>query len=321
MLQDYPFLRQVRSPITDEQLRPLDPRCQRVQFDEPLSDSDHRKLAKFLKGYPAITFRVYGHDSKPCNLDFLEHYPFVRNLDVNVFKLADIAGFQHVSNELESFGFGKTKSNRFSLGFLRNFPNLKSLFVEGHTKDIEALGELANLAELCLRSITLPDLVILKRLKRLRSLDLKLGGTKDLRLLPEIGELRYLQLWMEKGLADLSPVGSVTTLEYLFLQALKNVRELPSFQRLRSLRRVHLETMKGLSDLRPVAEAPNIEELEVIDMRHLEAESFEPFLGHRVLKRAWIRLGSDKKSKAVTALLNLPDVKNPFRFSNGDVYK
>ncbi|MGH2352733.1 MAG: hypothetical protein ACRDJN_14090, partial [Chloroflexota bacterium] len=46
-------------------------------------------------------------------------------------------------------------------------------------------------------------------LHRLRSLDLKLGRTKDLRLLPEIGHLRYLELWRVKGLADLDPVAAV----------------------------------------------------------------------------------------------------------------
>jgi hypothetical protein len=320
MLEDYPHLRDVQSPITGEQLRPFDRRCKTVQFSNPLSDSDHKKLAKFLRGHPEVKLRVYGHYSKPCTLDFLKHYPFARQVDIQVYSLTDISGFHYVSNDLESLVFGQTKSSRYSLGFLRNFPNLKRLVIESHTKDIEAIGELTNLLELRLSSITLPDLVLLKPLRRLRSFALSLGGTKELGLLPEIGELRYLELLMIKGLSDLSSVGSIATLEYLSLEALKNVRNLPSFHRLRSLRRVDLLTMKGLSDLRPVADAPNLEEFLAVSMQHLEIESFRPFVGHSTLKKACVGLGSEKKNRALAKVLNLPDVDStPFRFSDDNV--
>lgn len=39
------------------------------------------------------------------------------------------------------------------------------------------------------------------------ALDIELGGTKGLGLLPRVGRLRYLELWMVKGLSDLSPRG------------------------------------------------------------------------------------------------------------------
>jgi hypothetical protein len=170
------------------------------------------------------------------------------------------------------------------------------------------------LEDLTLRSITLPDLSVLRPLKRLHSLDLKLGGTRNLDLLPEIGRLRYLELWMVRGLTDLRPIASVRTLQYLFLQALRNVTELPSLARLRSLRRLRLQTMKGLSDLRTAAKAPALEELEVLDMPHLEPEAFRPFTKSRTLRKAMVHLGSDRKDKAVADLLRLPAVDGEFAF-------
>jgi hypothetical protein len=115
---------------------------------------------------------------------------------VDVWTLEDLGGLQHLPAHLHSLGLGATKSRRFSLGLLTRFPHLQTLFVEGHSKDIEAIGHLAALEDLTLRSITLPDLRALLPLRRLQSLDIKLGGTKDLRLLPEVGRLRYLELWM-----------------------------------------------------------------------------------------------------------------------------
>ena len=80
--------------------------------------------------------------------------------------------------------------------------------------------------DLTLRSITMPDLALLLPLSRLRSFALKLGGTRDLGLLPRIGELRYLELWMIRGLADVSVIGRLPTVRSLFLQALRQVESL-----------------------------------------------------------------------------------------------
>ena len=49
------------------------------------------------------------------------------------------------------------------------------------------------------------------------SLDLKLGGTADLGLLPRVGHLERLEIWRIRGLADVSAIGDVTTLRWLFL--------------------------------------------------------------------------------------------------------
>lgn len=250
-MQDYILGRNYETPITPEQLQPLDARCRCVQFSRPLSEADHQLLAGFLRQYPHVWLRAYGPWFKNFDLDFLRHYPFVRHLEIDVLDLANLDGLQHVSPELESFGLGETKRKAHSFSFLQRFPRLRTLHLEGHTKDIDVIGALSQLEKLTLRSITLPDLSVLRPLKQLRALEIKLGGTKKLDLLPEIGKLRYLELWMIRGLTDLGPIASVRTLQFLFLQALKNVAVIPSLAGLPLLRRIHLHTMKGLTDLRP----------------------------------------------------------------------
>ena len=114
---DYPFLRQVKSPITDDQLSPLDPRCRCVQFSAPLTETDHIKLAKFLAAYPNVPLRIYGHYSDPLP----KHYPFVSGFQVDVFLLESTEGIERLPDSLEFFGFGQTKSRNLSLNFLRRF--------------------------------------------------------------------------------------------------------------------------------------------------------------------------------------------------------
>jgi internalin A len=302
-----------------------------------LTETDHKKLAVFVRKHPKINFRTYAHYFvKSVDLDFLRHYPFLRKFTADVhtlkdisglrfaphlrelgihgYRLDDLSGLEFVPQKLERFSFGQTKTKKHSLAFLQRFRRLQSLFIEGHTKDIDAIGALSELQDLTLRSITLPDLRCLRPLKQLLSLDIKLGGTKDLGLLPQIGRLRYLELWLIKGLCDLAPVANISTLQFLFLQALRNVKRIPSLAKLEKLRRLHLQQMKGLVDLRPIAAAPALEDLIVYEMRHLEADAFQPFIGHRSLKHATISLGGARKRNAVKQLLGLPEVNGTFKY-------
>jgi internalin A len=308
-MPDYPYIRELRAPVTSVQLRPLDPRCRVVQFDRPLSDDDFQRVAHFMRMYPHVALRIYGHYDRPCDLEFLRYFPFLRRLDVDVYDLQSIDGLAYLSADLRHFGFGQTKKT-FSLDILGRFTALHSLYLEGHTKHIEVIGQLTRLTDLTLRSITLPNLAILLPLRQLLSLDLKLGGTTDLSLLPNIGQLRYLELWLIRGLADLQAIADIATLQYLFLQALKHVTQLPSLAALHRLRRVHLETMKGLTDLTPVADAPSLKELLVLDLPQLQPDAFRPFIGHPRLKRVTAGLGSMRKNASVAQLLGLPPVED-----------
>ena len=305
MLNDYPFIREVRSPITEKQLLPLDPQCKVVQFNSPLTDNDFMRLARFLEAYPGIPLRIYGHYGQTPDLSFLRYFPFLLGFQADVYQLKDINGLESLPDNLEFLGLGQTKS-RMSLRSLARFKNLKDLFLEGHTKDFSAISELKNLIYLSLRSISLPDLSALIPLRRLRSLALKLGGTKELSLLPNISELRYLELWMVKGLADLTPIGQLRELRYLFLQDLKQVTQLPSFRLLNNLKRCHIESLKGLKDLCPIAEAINLRELVVVSMKQIPVTGFECFRNHPTLQEASIGLGSLRRNAEVSKLLGLP---------------
>jgi internalin A len=306
----------VYSPITAAQLRPPSAECRTVQFRQRLTERDHEKLSKFVRKHPHLQLRVYSNFNK--DLEFLRHYPSVRRLAVDVFSLENFDGLSHVSADLESLVLGRTKGTAHSLSFLRRFPRLRTLLVSGHTKDIEVIGSLSHLEDLTLKSITLPDLSILRPLKGLHTLVIGLGGTKNLDLLPKIGRLRCLKLWMIRGLTDLRPIASVRTLQYLFLRALRNVKELPSLARLHALRRLRLETMKGLSDLRNATKAPALEELVVWDTPQLEPEAFRPFTKSGTLRKATVHLGSDRKDRAVADLLRLPTVDEKFTFEEDE---
>ena len=306
--------RQVSSPLTAEMLRPALTGRGVVQFSKRLTDEDFAQLGEWIRQYPDMTLRAYGsYDHTITDLEFLRFFPTLRRFAADALwdSLTSLDGLRHLPVDLEELGIGATKAT-LDLGVLSRFADLRWLFLEGQTKHLEVISGLHALYDLTLRSITLPDLSLLLPLEALRSLDLKLGGTRDLGLLPRVGELWYLELWMIRGLTDVSAVGRIPSLRALFLQALRQVEALPDFSQATSLRRVRLETMKGLRDLRPLATAPALEGIELIDMRHLQPEDLGPLVGLPQLKEVTPGLGSRRKNEAATALLGLPPVRGPF---------
>ncbi|NNC39963.1 MAG: hypothetical protein HKN95_04645, partial [Acidimicrobiia bacterium] len=278
-------IRVITSPVNRAMLQPLGNE-RVIQFPHPLTDREYRKVAKLVDGHPDVTLRAYGLEF--TDLEFLRFFPEVQHFQADYMsRLESMGGLRYLRDDLESLVLGETKTARqFSLTFLRRFPKLRRLYLEKHTKDFEAVGELTALEDLTLRSITLPDLSVLLPLENLLSLDLKLGGTRDLSLLPRIGRLRYLELWQIRGLDDLGPVGEVVTLQHLFLQSLPRVGLLPDFSRLTRLRRVVLDNMKGVTDLAPLAAAPALEQLLVVNMRHLTSQQLECLADHPTLREA-----------------------------------
>ena len=306
--------REVSSPLTAEMLRPAPTGRGVVQFRTRLSDDDFGQLGEWFRAYPEMTLRAYGsYDHSITDLEFLRFFPTLRRFGADALwdSLTSLDGLRHLPPELEELGIGATKA-RLDLAGLSRFPELRWLFLEGQTKHLEAISGLRRLYDLTLRSITMPDLSLLLPLTGLRSLDLKLGGTRDLGLLPRVGELWYLELWMIRGLTDVSAVGDIRSLRALFLQALRQVEMLPDLSRATSLRRVRLEGMKGLRDLGPLATAPALEAIELIDMRHLQPKDLAPLAGLPNLKAVTPGLGSRRRNEAATAMLGLPLVREPF---------
>jgi hypothetical protein len=313
----------LRAPRWSRDL-PRKPRDLRVvQFDSLPPERELERIGAFIERNPDVEIRAYGgYDGSITDVEFLRHFTAARRVSVDaLFELRSLDGLRHLGDHLERLGLGQTR-RRFSMAPLARFRALRVLFLEGHGKDIEAIGELRRLEDLTLRSLTLPDLELLRPLERLRSLDIKLGGTTDLRPLSEMRQIEYLELWMIKGFDDLSEISGLTQLRYLFLQALRRVTALPDLSRCARLERIHLETMKGLTDLRPLRTAPALTDLTLVDVPRLRWEHVEVLRDHPTLQRLRLGTGSIKRNKEYESRLGYPDTEAPsgelLRLSRGD---
>jgi Leucine-rich repeat (LRR) protein len=242
-------------------------------------------------------------------------------LSVDIFNLENFEFLRGIPNTVTKLSLGPTRSKKPQLDDLCRFQSLKTLYLEGQQQGIEVLSELLTLEDLTLRSITTKGLHFIANLPRLWSLDIKLGGIRDLSSLGGKESIKYLELWQVRGLTDHNAVSSMTGLQYLFLQSLRNVTAIPDLCKLQNLRRIYLENMKGLKDVSTLQSAPALEEFIHVSAQNMKVEDYKHLLEIPTLKRVLVGFGSDRKNQSLEDMMvsrgicRLPDAHSkPFVF-------
>ena len=304
MTENYPFLRDLRSPVKGDQLQPLDPRCRRLQFNSDLSQEDHKQVAQFLSAYPAVQLRDYRFDGN--NVDYLRHYAFLKSYSIDAFHLKNWDGLQFLPMDLETLGLGQTRTKALSLHILRRFPKLSTLYVTGHHKGFEVLGELDKLDTLYLNNISVIGLDPLSNLRSLKTLSINLGGIKNLEAIRDL-EIENLELFRVAGLANLDFIAFMKKLRKLVLMELSRVERLPSFAGLDSLQRLLLEKMARLESISCILEASALREIFISKVPRVGDEELLGLAKIATLEKVTVITNSRKWDRVIALALNKLD--------------
>lgn len=312
-----PRFRTVATPLSRQDLAPLAPECETVQFSSLLPDRDFQRLADLLERHPSVRLRAFGgYDGSIRDLEFLRFFPRLRRFEATSLRYREFAGLdglRHLPEDVVDLAIGQFRRPT-SLAPLRRFEALERLFIEGPTKDIDLVAGLSRLDDLTLRSVRIGSLDRLRPLERLRSLDLKLGSVDSLDELPVLPRLRYLELWRVRGITDLSAITRNPTIQWLYLQDLAQVASLPDLSPMTELRRVTIVNLKQLDDLAPLAAAPNLEELQIWESKTLPPTALAALNGHPTLATVSLGLGSKRRNAAVEDAIGLPSTPGGGRF-------
>ena len=186
----------------------------------------------------SLCIRFYGHTSKlfdcktllkipnvkclyiDCmqdvlNLDVLRELAHLKVLSLGIFNMRDmeILDSDNLRNLVGLF-ISDTRSKVFNLDYLRKFKELKSLRIAGHTKNIDAIGELTELNALSLNSVKKVPVAFVNRLKYLKSLRFVLGSRENLNEIEE-NQIENLDVTWVRGFDDLSCISKFTKLKCL----------------------------------------------------------------------------------------------------------
>lgn len=319
---------EIAEPVSGADIRRLssDDEIRVVQASSAIKRSTWKKLDRQLfRHRPEIQLRLYGFYSDECDLGFCQDLEYVesfaadclqraarvdaigeiprlRALSLGVFGLETFGVLERVSSGLETLQLGPTRSRKPDLAPLARFQDLEVLYLEGQQKNVEVLSSLRKLEDVTLRSLTTPDVHYIAPLDRLWSVDIKLGGIRNLSALSRLPSLKYLEIWQVRGLSDVDVVSGLPTLQNLFLQSLPRVRSLPSVANSPNLRRIVLQNMKGLRDLSSLEHAPALEEFLLIQGEKNAPGDLEPVLANPNVQRVAAYFGSDKRNRVFDAL-------------------
>ena len=317
------------SHLNDKEVAQLvsDPDIRTLQCSSPVGPETWERLnLDLFTRRPEIELRVYGFYSLVCDLSFVrrlnnvrrfsadclmqatgvEHIACLENLEelsIGIYSLDSFDFLNQLPSTIKSLSLLATKSKKPKLQNLSRFRSLTQLYLEGQQQGIEVLSELNKLEDLTLRSITTEGLGYVSMLPRLWSLDIKLGGLKNLSAIAGKESIKYLELWQIRGLSDIGVVSSLSGLQSLFLQSLINVRVIPDLSKLYNLRRLYLANLKGLKDVSAIVHAPALEEFLHISAQNIQPEMYKGLMSMASLKYVHVGYGSRKKNEEFNALV------------------
>lgn len=230
-------------------------------------------------------------------LEYISSLENLEELGIGIFNLESFGFLRTIPSRITSLFLLATRSKKPRLDVLERFQDLRTLYLEGQQNDISVLMQLQKLEDVTLHSISTTGLEYLTVLPRLWSLDIKLGGIRDLSAIAGKESIKYLELWQIRGLSDISTISSLIGLQHLFMQSLRNVSKIPDLSELAKLRRIYLENMKGLIDVRAIFTAPALEEFLHVSAQNIQPEQYHGLLNMPSLRAILVGFGSQQKNQ------------------------
>jgi len=194
-------------------------------------------------------------------------------------EISRIAG-EMVAKAHQGLKVEKQRLSLKSLNFLHEFCHLRGLAIYGVARDIQVVGELTELRELALCSLSTKDLSFTKDLPHLRHLWLQGLRLKDWASVGDLTQVKALTLFNMRALDSLDFLSNMTALQYLEIARCKGIQKFPDCSRLGRLRRVVLDDTNGLTSLAGLAKAPALRHLVVGGAKSLPTDCFTCFEGH-----------------------------------------
>ncbi len=259
-----------------------------VQFSDKLYDD--RLLDELntlcLKYDEYFTIRFYGHHrdkfdckiiekipnvkslnvdclTKADNVEYLKMPQFLKRLSLGIYELKDteILNFENFKN-LEKLVVTETKTKALNLVYLKDYLNLSDLIICGHAKNIDALGNLKNLASLGLNSISKVSLEFINQLSQLKTLNIALGGRENILEIKE-NTIENLNLIWIRGFNDLSNIGQFKKLKMLSIEDNIRLKQIVFDKELINLTYIKVINCKTLSSITGLEKPPALNHLRI----------------------------------------------------------
>lgn len=189
---------------------------------------------------------------KVDNLNVLSQLENLSCLSFGVFELQETEVLQANNlHKLKKLIIGETRTRALNLKYLVHYTDLNTLIVCGHTKNIDAAGQLSNLEYVGLNSVSKVRLDFLNSIKKLKSLHFVLGGRENLDEIQE-NEIETLEIIRVRGFNSLKNISNFKRLKNLVIEDQIQLTELhfdKEIPRLENIKLLHCKKLQSLSGL------------------------------------------------------------------------
>ena len=273
-----------------------------------------------------IQFRVYGFYGEECNLGFLEKLTNVVDLSIGEMtevnnidvlgklanlkrlrvcldKLEDISFLSNINSNIISMMLG-TGVNNSNLDFsiIEKFQALETLFLYKINYGYNSLKNMEALKILTINACNIKDLTVLKD-TNVNTLSLGLMNNSDLSSLNGNEKINNLELQRLSKLSDLNILSSLPNLQYCHVSHNNRIEKVPNMRRCESVKALVFDSIKKLSDISELAFVPNVERIEMYQLKLVDLLSIEDILKNPSLKKFKCTTGSMKKDRQIRKLI------------------
>lgn len=200
---------------------------------------------------------------KAENLGSLTTLQYLKLLSIGIYQLDDteILKADNFKN-LKELIISETKIKSINLMYLKEYQHLQSLFINGHTKNIDAIGELSNLDYLSLASISKVPISFVNKLKKLKTLRIILGGRENIDEIEE-NEIEYLEIIRVRGFNKFKNVSHFKKLRDLLIEDQIRLVEINFDKPLCELEDIKVLNCKTFNSLTGLDNLPKLHQLRI----------------------------------------------------------
>jgi hypothetical protein len=155
-----------------------------------------------------------------------------------------------------------THKNNLDLRYLNEYPNVAALFLNGHTKNIDAVGSMSKLLELSLSIPSKASISFVNQLFKLRQLRLILGGRTNLEEIQNYG-IEELEIVRVRGFHSFENLSEFRKLKRLLIEDQIQMKKISISKELPDLADFKILNCKTLAQLEGVRHLTALHQLRV----------------------------------------------------------
>ncbi|PTS93329.1 hypothetical protein DBR11_25450, partial [Pedobacter sp. HMWF019] len=259
---------------TDKLLNEINDLCKHYDSHFGVRFYGHSFDCKNLEKIPDVKYLSLDCMLEVKNLAIVTKLMYLERFGLGIFEMkeTEILGAENL-HKIKYLMLTDTRTKALNLDHLRNYRNLTTLMVCGHTKNIDAIGELSQLNQLNLNSISKAPLHFINKLKELKTLKIMLGGRSNIEEI-EKNNIENLEIVWVRGFNSFNNISNFSKLKTLQIEDNIQLKELHFNQTLQYLEDFKLLNCKTFSTLTGIEKLKTLNHLRI----YKTAIDFENFV-------------------------------------------